>query len=255
MLWNCEPEIKAHSVVSNRDTFSHEVETSPEWVFLCAETGYFWFKIGSGHESIEGECHPGEWVLCPAGRPFKRKILSRLDFQVARLNFSFEPEIRGKVTPRDYKRTLATLAALRQCSFDSNAKLWKQHLFQDLFRSALWERQFSSSITKRDLEMEKVANWLALNLDQPISMARVAATVRLSPVAFTRRFRAALRQNPSDYLLEKRLDRARNYLLESDDTLEHIASRCGFSSGFYLSRQWKQRFGGTPSHFRRENRI
>jgi len=124
-----------------------------------------------------------------------------------------------------------------------------------LFRSALWERQQTTKFLARDAEMERVADWLEAHLEQKINMARVAATARLSPVAFTRRFRAAIGQNPSDFLLQKRLEQARTFLLESDDTLDYIATRCGLSTGFYLSRQWKQRFGGTPSHFRRENRV
>ncbi len=244
-----------HYIVRNRDAFSHKIETSPEWIFLGAEVGHFWFKIGTGADSIEGECHPGEWLLCPAGEPLRRRILSTLDFQVARLSFENAPDLRGKTTPRDLKRTLATFAALRQYCFDANAVAWKQHLFQDLFRSALWERQTATKFVARDAEMERVANWLETHLEQKINMARVAATARLSPVAFTRRFRAAIGQNPSEFLLQRRLEYARTFLLESDDTLDYIATRCGLSTGFYLSRQWKQRFGGTPSRFRRENRV
>jgi AraC-like DNA-binding protein len=65
-----------------------------------------------------------------------------------------------------------------------------------------------------------------------------------------RRFHAAVGVTPSDYLAQHRLRLAAGALRASDDKLETIARRSGFSNANYLCRIFKKHTGVTPATFR-----
>ena len=65
-----------------------------------------------------------------------------------------------------------------------------------------------------------------------------------------RRFHAAVGVTPSDYLAQHRLRLAASALRASDDKLETIARRAGFSNANYLCRIFKKHVGVTPASFR-----
>lgn len=254
-IWDMEPKLLNHSVQRNREQFSRPSESYPNWFWLAAESGHFWFRIGNGGKRLEGECHPGEWLLCPPHEVLHRRTLSRLTFHVAHLEFETGPQLTGKTAPRDLHRSLMNMAALGVAPHSAEALPWKQHLLMDCLRSALWDQQSHTPFRRTDAQMEQLAAWLDAHLDQKLSFADIAQGCRLSPVALTRRFRAALGMAPSEYVLTRRLERARTLLLDTDESLDRIATRCGLGTGFYLSRQWSKRYGGSPARFRRENRI
>lgn len=52
------------------------------------------------------------------------------------------------------------------------------------------------------------------------------------------------------YIIRRRLDKVREWLVYTDETLTEIAHRMGYSSVQHLSNQFRQQTGLTPSHFR-----
>jgi AraC-like DNA-binding protein len=56
-----------------------------------------------------------------------------------------------------------------------------------------------------------------------------------------------------DYLRELRLSEARRLLAESALPVQQIASHCGYSNQANFSTAFRERFGLTPSDFRRES--
>ena len=87
-------------------------------------------------------------------------------------------------------------------------------------------------------------------LDNP-RLAEIAAKVHLAPNYFHRKFTAVFRVTPFGYMLNRRLNIARQLLLGTDMTLDRIAAQCGFWSGFHLSKLFKKHHGMSPKAFRR----
>ncbi len=52
------------------------------------------------------------------------------------------------------------------------------------------------------------------------------------------------------YLIQYKLDRAKEFLVYTNDTLADIAFKLNYNSAAHLSTQFKQVIGLTPSHFR-----
>jgi transcriptional regulator GlxA family with amidase domain len=128
-----------------------------------------------------------------------------------------------------------------------------ENLLEDLLMLA-WETR-SAPPEVNDPTMREAARLLRERACETFSMAEVSGAVGLRPVQFTRRFRAAHGVTPIEYLTRLRLENVRKLLIETDCTLDEIAERCGWSSGYYLSSVFKTAFGMAPGKFRRMHRV
>lgn len=88
------------------------------------------------------------------------------------------------------------------------------------------------------------------NLDGPLSVAELAATVDRSPSHFARRFATATGETPRRHLERLRLERAARLLVTRDATVLEIALDCGYASHETFTRAFVRRFGVTPSRWR-----
>ncbi len=80
-------------------------------------------------------------------------------------------------------------------------------------------------------------------------MARVAG---LAPDHFSRVFEEVTGQRPQALIVENRLMRAQQLLLETPLQIGEIAHALGFRDVFYFSRQFRDHYGLPPSAYRRE---
>lgn len=85
-----------------------------------------------------------------------------------------------------------------------------------------------------------------------VTVDAVASKMLLSRFQLNRRIQAITQQTASDYILSIRLEKAKN-LLKSNVELSvgDVANRCGFVDLGNFSRAFKQRFGSSPTNFRK----
>ena len=84
-----------------------------------------------------------------------------------------------------------------------------------------------------------------------LSLQTLASESGYSRVHFVRMFRAATGYSPHNYLLNLKLERARELLRNPSISLIDIALDCGFSSHSHMSRIFHKFVGVTPSAYRR----
>lgn len=256
-IWDLQLHLISHSFHPARDAFTFSVETYAQWVWLALEEGRFGFGLGQNPSAQEAECFGGAWVLCPPGEPLRRQIRQTASYHFMRFEIEGDDSalraLRGLGSLRDGQRTRANFAALRAASGARSGE-WKAHLLLDFLRAA-WHEKSQTIPKTRDREMEKVRAILETQFAQKISLEILARQSRLSPPAFSRRFRAALGVSPQEFLMQTRLHHAQNLLLQTNFTLDNIAAQCGLANGFYLSRLWTKRFGIAPARFRRLHRV
>lgn len=87
-------------------------------------------------------------------------------------------------------------------------------------------------------------------LDQPPQIAELARACGLGRSAFRARFRAATGCTPADFLLERRLERARELLARPGATVAATAAALGFSSPQYFATAFRRVYGCAPSDVR-----
>ncbi len=71
---------------------------------------------------------------------------------------------------------------------------------------------------------------------------------------FCRVFQRQFGCPPQHYLLQRRIDRARQLLLESDLNMRQVAQALGYRDVYFFTRQFKALVGQPPAAFRREAR-
>lgn len=100
------------------------------------------------------------------------------------------------------------------------------------------------------LDLGRIDSYIRQRLDQPVSVADMAAQVHVSPSHFHALFKQRAGQSPHQYLLGARVDEAVRLIRGSRLPLAEVASRCGFSSQSALTHAVRQYRGQTPGKLR-----
>jgi AraC-like DNA-binding protein len=87
-----------------------------------------------------------------------------------------------------------------------------------------------------------------------LNMKLLAQEFGVSYSWFRRAFVAHTGLSPHQYLLELRLVRARNLLVETEFAVKEIAMQTGFEDEHYFTRLFRQKLNFTPSEWRRRSR-
>ena len=101
------------------------------------------------------------------------------------------------------------------------------------------------------LQMRRATELLEAHLDGKIGLQQVADACQLSISHFARAFKQTFRRPPYKWLLERRVDKARDLMINSRLPIADIAAQCGFADQSALNRSFKRIHGVTPAIWRR----
>ncbi len=99
-------------------------------------------------------------------------------------------------------------------------------------------------------QRRQLVDMIEQQLADPLNIGQLAAHCALSPYHFARMFRQSFGLPPHQYLLARRLARARDLLRNSALGLGDIALACGFASASHFANRFKQTVGATPGEYR-----
>jgi AraC family transcriptional regulator len=99
-------------------------------------------------------------------------------------------------------------------------------------------------------KLRRALEYIDEHLDSQVTLAALADVVALSPGHFARAFREATGVAPHRYLVERRVERAKLLLRQSDLPITEIAARIGCSSHSHFSVLFHRVTGFTPRQFR-----
>jgi AraC family transcriptional regulator len=97
-------------------------------------------------------------------------------------------------------------------------------------------------------------NFIAHNLDQDLSLEEIAGAASFSMFHFHRIFKAAVGETVGGFTKRLRLEMAANRLIshsQNPPTITDVAIEFGFSSSQNFAKAFRQKFGQTPSEFRK----
>ncbi|MER5972523.1 helix-turn-helix domain-containing protein [Streptomyces sp. NPDC002055] len=92
--------------------------------------------------------------------------------------------------------------------------------------------------------------WALRRLDRPLSLRELAAQESMSVRTFSRRFREEVGITPVQWLTQRRLERARQLLEETDLPVDRVATDAGFGTGASLRQHFQAALGVSPSAYR-----
>lgn len=101
-------------------------------------------------------------------------------------------------------------------------------------------------------QIRRLKDHVDANLERPIPVRDLADVAQRSPDYFCRAFKRTFGESPHAFIVGRRLDRAIELMLGTDDPLAQIALSCGFGDQAHLCRAFRARYGRTPAAWRRQ---
>lgn len=101
-----------------------------------------------------------------------------------------------------------------------------------------------------DRQLLKVADYINAHLADDIALRDLAQLVDMSPFHFSRLFKRSMQVTPHQYLLQQRVEQAKQLLKQTELSIMDIALQCGFSSHSHLGKLFRQQTGVTPKIYR-----
>lgn len=109
------------------------------------------------------------------------------------------------------------------------------------------------SIDKYDIvdnRILQVVKYIRKNIDKNIAINELLDICCLSKDHFIRLFKKDMQATPTQYIIQKKMERAQLTLITSDQSIQDIAYGLSFENVYYFNRLFKKATGVTPSEYR-----
>lgn len=109
-----------------------------------------------------------------------------------------------------------------------------------------------SKLTDNDY-ISKAVEYMDQYYNCHITIEEICKSIFISPCHFQRIFKKHMNQTPYNYLMELRINKAKEKLLEENIRIEEISRQCGFVSTAHFSSVFKRIEGLSPTIYRKNN--
>jgi AraC family transcriptional regulator len=97
--------------------------------------------------------------------------------------------------------------------------------------------------------LQQVVDYIHEHLDQDLTLAQLAAIAHMSPSYFSRLFKQSTGLSPHQYVIQCRIDRAKQLLLRRELSIAEISDCLGFTHQSHFSHHFKRIVGSSPKTF------
>jgi LacI family transcriptional regulator len=117
------------------------------------------------------------------------------------------------------------------------------------------ERQSTDATAVNDPKIASALRYINEHACEGIDVSDVLRAVPVSRTLFDSRFKTLLGHSPHQHIINKRIERAKHLLFDSDLAITVIAELVGFLTASYLSTVFKRETGMTPYAYRTKLRT
>lgn len=218
----------------------------------------------------EGRSFLGEMEIAPAGRTASWRWTSPMDF----LHLQLSPLLMDSAASQALDIDPDRIELLNHFSFrDSYISHLAMSLLAELQTNGLCGPLYAETLihrlavhlvryySNRDALSPRPGGWLSRpqllavvkyveeHLEESIRLADLAAVVHVSVFHFARLYKGSTGLPPHQYVIGRRVERAKLLLRESEQTLAQIAAGVGFADQAHLARHFKRLVGVTPGQY------
>lgn len=239
-------------------------------VMLQLEGCTRWFQRFEG-KGLHTETRPGGVIVSPAGASKTFQHEGSGSFLVVHLAPTLLQRIAEEVQPKGSASfEIINNPGTRDLRIERLAlQLWEEYRTDDptsgLYAEALAlqlaihllrhhsnlkrvDEPRSVQLSKSDLK--RAVAYIDANIAEALTIRDIAQALDMSASHFTRAFRASTGVPPHRFLLERRMELAKNLLSRTRLPISQIAMRAGFATHAHFCVAFHQRTGATPSTYR-----
>ena len=137
---------------------------------------------------------------------------------------------------------------------DSLAQMIAAHLARN--HSSRSRRAHTAAVDQiSGWRMRRLAEFIEENLASDLTLQALAEQIKLSPIYLIRAFKATVGVAPHQYVLQRRLERAKSLLQSTHLSLAEVAWRSGFCSQSHLSGWFRRSVGVSPAAYRQARSL
>lgn len=107
-----------------------------------------------------------------------------------------------------------------------------------------------ASSSEKEVLIKKMLAYIHKEYGEKLTLAAIAGSAGVSQREANRIFRDFIGQSPFEYLIEFRLERARQLLRETNLPITEIALSTGFNDGTYFGKVFREKYGLSPREYR-----
>ena len=112
--------------------------------------------------------------------------------------------------------------------------------------------EFETSIKESRFDLEALDRYIEQHLANKISVAQLAGSVFLGESQFHMLFKEQMGITPHQYVLGKRIDRARRLIEQGNLSLGQVAELAGFSGQYAFTHPFSRLQGMSPSQYKKQ---
>lgn len=122
------------------------------------------------------------------------------------------------------------------------------HLLKTYTTRKVTPFQFQGGLSRHKLT--EVLEYIQAHLEQDIRLLDLASLTGMSQYHFCRLFKRSMGVTPHQYVLQQRIERAKQLLKQTDVAIADIALMCGLKNQSQLTTLFRRSVGTTPRSFR-----
>ena len=128
------------------------------------------------------------------------------------------------------------------------------HLLHGILLCALRYGQEKKNLDGESADkVQMIAKYIGENYGEDISLGTASEMANMERTYFCKRFKAVTGVGFQDYLLQIRLNAAKQLLLDTQCTVGQIAEKCGFTTSNYFGDVFRRYHGMSPTEYRVRN--
>ena len=108
--------------------------------------------------------------------------------------------------------------------------------------------------SEQAFDMDGLLVWIDDHLMEALAVDRVAQVAAVSRATLARHFRQRLGMTLSQYLLHKRIDRAKSLLITTNMPIAEVGAAVGITDPQYFNKQFRRVDGQSPTRYRENHR-
>lgn len=173
-----------------------------------------------------------------------------IDFRFDEAEFAHVRSLLDRMAELQRRRTLGTTERIRGALLELIGFATERHAAE---LESLAERRVL--LQRHTDALKRVLKFIDEHLAEDIGLNDVAEAAFLSPSYLSQLLKKQTGLAFVQWLTARRMDRARELLVHSAERISTVAHLVGFSDEAYFTRRFRQRFGTSPSDYRRTAQV
>lgn len=245
------------------DSFGPNIKD--EYVIYIVLSGKGNIKIGNRKcEIVSGEAflfRPGEVCSYQADETdpwtffWLGFVGNRSNHLLSLMGFSEENNVISLIDTNDVEEKINTILRCQALTISNELK--RQGSFYNTLGALIEFSQVEEKIIKEEkidsIYVSKAIELITKNYNKKLKVQEIANKIGVNRSYLTNLFKKSMGVSPQNFLIDYRLEKSTQLLKETQNSMVDIALEVGYSDSLAFSKAFKQKFGVSPSQYRKNN--